>query len=398
MDLIIVPFHDFKKWIYEGFRTRDAHLFEHFVKSQKFNKILVINRPVSPVEMIVKRRSWHVNTGKLIKKSRNFRLTEVSENVFCLDFIVFDFIKVLIQKKYWWFSCFSYPIITDTINQCMDFLNMKDNVLFLQNPMSINVAKKIKNINIFAFDAIDNWLVHPQMAQIHDIISANYKYVDCHADLIFTVSENLLHIFKQNKNKYWIPNGVDLDFFSSARSTQKKDRFCIGYIGKIQERVDFVLIEECLKRFRDVDFVFLGPVLSQKNQVNILKKHYNNIKFLGDIHYEKLPKFMQSFDIAIIPHKVDEFTASMNPLKLYEYLAAGKPVVTTRVAGVDNISKFVYIANNNDKFIEKISQILKLLREDSINPLEITNSVSKEILWEFKVNQILNYFTSRINK
>lgn len=388
MDLIIVPFHDYKKWINEGFRTRDAHLFEHFKKHNDINKILVVNRPVSPVEMILKRSNWHINIGQVIYKEKGCRLTQLSEKVFCLDFFIFDIFKVIREKKYWWFSCFNYPEVISAINKSINLLHLTQTTLFLENPMAIGTAQQI-NTNLFVFDAIDNWLVHPQMKQIHNIISKNYKYVEEHADIIFTVSENLLHIFKKNNNKFWIPNGVDIEYFSNAIKNERDDKITIGYVGKIQERVDFNLIKLCLDHFPTTEFIFVGPILSQKGKVEKLQSEYQNIKFIGDIHYKNLPSIMKKFDIAIIPHKVDSFTLSMNPLKLYEYLAAGKPVVTTKVAGVNNISSYVYMANDEKEFLNYITLVINSYKNKTINPLNIIRSISEDIKWEHKVDQIV---------
>lgn len=389
MDLIIVPFHDYKKWIKEGFRTRDAHLFEHFVKSRDVGKILVVNRPVSPVEMLLKKSSWHINIGEIIEKCWNFQLTRITEKVYCVDFFVPDIFKVLKEKKNWWFSCFNYPQINEVINSCLNVLNMRDAILFLQNPMAIGVAQHVKAKKL-VFDAIDNWLVHPQMRQIHNVIEQNYKYVDEHADLIITVSESLLQVFKSNIKKFWVSNGVDIEYFSKAI---KKDISCerikIGYVGKIQERVDFNLVEKCLIQFPSIDFIFVGPILAQKQDVTKLQKKYHNIFFTGDVHYSSLPKHMQKFDLAIIPHTIDEFTASMNPLKLYEYLAAGKPVITTKVAGVENISNYVYVVNDENDFLRNISNVVNLLKQNLINPQSVIDSINENFTWEYKAKQIL---------
>lgn len=386
MDIVIVPFHDYKKWQSEGFRTRDAHVCEHFSQDKRVNKILVINRPTSLAEILLKKAKWETPKGVVEYKNKNIQLSKMDKNVWCLDIFLDDFIKVAIQKKMWWYSAFNYDKVIEAINQAIDYLNMGDSILLLQNPMAIGITNKL-SCKKFVFDAIDNWLYHPQMPD-KNIIKKNYNYVEQNADLIMTVSEALTHTFSHNSNVHWIPNGVDINYFSRAIKDFRKTNKVIGYAGKIQDRVDFNLVEQCLINFPDEKFVFLGPVYAQSDAVNRLKRAYKNVEFKGDIHYAKLPDEMKEFDIAIIPHKIDSFTESMNPLKLYEYLASGKPVVTTGVAGAASISEYVYISKNESDFVKLLGTLIK--EQDAITPNRIVESIPDECTWELRTNEMVD--------
>lgn len=389
-DVVIIPFHDCKKWLSEGFRTRDAHLFEQFQKNPNVGKILVVNRPVSLAEQLVQRKSWRTKYGEVFAKGKKWELRKITENVFNIDFFDWDFFRVLKERKGWWFSAFNKKHVLKGLREALAVLEMKNTALFLENPMAVGVAQHLK-FDVFAFDAIDNWLCHPQMKEFRGIVEKNYKYVNDNADVIFTVSENLKQVFPSNKNVKWVSNGVDSDFFEKAFRDSEKINV-VGYAGKIQERVDFDLIEECLKAFPNTKFQILGPAFSQKERIAVLDKSFANIEFLGDIHYSKLPEYMQEWGVAIIPHKVDSFTASMNPLKLYEYLAAGKPVVSTGVAGVGKeISPFVYTATSSREFI---SLLEKVLHGVGVSPKKIAESIPADYLWQNRANIIANTINS----
>lgn len=391
IDLIIVPFHDYKKWHNEGFRTRDAHLFEHFQNDERIGKILVINRPVSLAEMILKRRNWKTNLGQKVTSGKRWQLNQINEKVYYVDFFSFDFIKVLIQRKKWWNTIFKNSKIIQNINKAIEFIGMDYKVLFLENPMAVGIVNKIGEKK-FVFDAIDNWLYHPQMKKNKLIVEKNYKFISENADLICTVSDSLKKFFeKKNENVYWIPNGVDDVRFKPAiiEKDEKREQPIIGYMGKIQDRVDFDLIEKCLIKYKDNKFIIIGPAYSQKDRIEKIKKNYTNIEFLGDIHYNKLPYEMKKIDITIIPHKVDEFTNSMNPLKIYEYLAAGKQIITTKIAGADEFSEYVYQATNDDEFVDMIQIAIDNYKNvEDISKLVI-EQLKKENLWGYKVNQII---------
>ena len=389
-DLIILPFHDYKKWLSEGFRTRDAHLFQGFKNHNDVNKILVVNRPVSLTEVIGKRKSWKTDQyGKVIYSKKNWQLVQVDEKSFYLDMFFKDTIKVAIQRKKWWYTVFNYQNTIDIINEACKIIQMQNRVILLQNPMAVGVIGKL-NERIVAFDAIDNWLHHPQNIKYKDLLVDNYKLIEQKADCIFTVSKDLKNLFKDNKNVNWVPNGVDKEYFSrSIVNGEKKEKITIGYVGKIQDRIDFKLVEQCLQKYRKCNFVFLGPVLSCHCNVKYLSEKYNNISFVGDVHYNDLPKKMKEIDIAIIPHLINEFTNSMNPLKLYEYLAAGKQVVTTPVAGTENLSDYVYISNNSNEFIDNIKKAIDIYLSDYNISKKVSETIIDEYTWQNKCDEII---------
>ena len=243
---------------------------------------------------------------------------------------------------------------------------------------------------LFVFDAIDNWLHHPQNKPYFRMLKENYEYINQNADIIFTVSNELTKMFKNRDNVKWISNGVDKGYFEKSTSHYNGNNITIGYVGKIQERIDFNLVEKCLEKYKNDNFLFLGPILSCNDNIKKLTAKYKNIKFSGDIHYNNLPDEMKKIDIAIIPHLVNDFTNSMSPLKLFEYLAAGKQVVTTPVAESSKFKDFVYVANNDEEFIDGI----KLAKEKYKNikglDIDIKKSISDENTWENKADNIIN--------
>lgn len=398
MELVVLPFHDFKKWIAEGYRTRDAHLFQHFEKNNNVEKILVVNRPVSLAEWIVKRKKWKTEIGEVVFEDKGMCITQVSKKTYIIDFFIFDFFKVIMQQKRWWETAFKNEKVVKGIRESIERIGMEKPLLFLQNPMSVNVAREI-GFHGFYFDAIDNWLVHPQMEKQRNIVKDNYSFINYNADYIFTVSENLKVIFR-DEDISWIPNGVDISLFREKinESDHKQRSKRIGYIGKIQERVDLDLIESIARKFKDNEIFIYGPIYSQKKKIKKLSSKYNNLEFKGDVHYKELPKVLNSFDIGIIPHIESEFTKSMNPLKLYEYLAAGKPVVTTNIAGINNVSEFVYIAKDHADFLQKIEWLIDEYNKIMISPTLISSSLNDNISWSYKAESILSVIKKQIEE
>ncbi len=394
MNIIIQPFHDFKKWIDEGFRTRDAHLFKSFEKIDSIEKIIIINRPVSLAEIVLKRKPWRTHSVEMtnVYDDGVLSIQKISKKVYIIDLRSNDFFSVIFLKRKWWFHTFQNTKNLKKIEFALDFLKIKDFNLILQNPMAIGLNNL--NPNKFIFDAIDNWLEHPQMKKDKYLLFDNYEYIDNEADVIISVSKNNFNLFPKIDFKFEIPNGVDLDFFNikSYKAKRNNQNVVYGYIGKIQERFDFDLLERCLQHFQEDSFKIYGPFLDNQSKIRakLLNSKYPNVYFEGEVKYDNLPNILNSIDIAILPHQLNEFTKSMSPLKLYEYLAAGKQIVTTDVNGELNLSKYIYVAKDSKDFISKCATAKELLAQGNYQLEEkVLLSLESDISWDSRANKII---------
>lgn len=397
MNIVMIPFHDYKKWEQEGYRTRDAHLFLFLKQEKQVKKLLIINRPVSLAEVCVKGIKRLQIFGTIKYQTSGICLTQLEDKVWCLDFFLWDFWRVLKERKRWWFSVFQYTEIQDGIKEALQYMDITSPVLFLQNPMAVAAVDAIKP-SVFAFDAVDNWLCHPQMMSSKSQLQRNYAQIKQEADCIFTVSQSLRSFFGERQEVHWVPNGVDSHYFDRAIDHVFSGTPVIGYVGKIQERVDFSLIEQCLQAFPDCRFEILGPIYAQKKRVEEMKHRYKNIVFYGDVHYQELPEAMRRFDIAILPHKINEFTKSMNPLKLYEYLAAGKYVVSTMVAGTESLAEYLELAETEEAFVEKLAMVIDKVRKGKHQDISKVIALLDSCSWEQRGNYILEILKRRGDK
>src|SRR6185437_15452296 len=101
----------------------------------------------------------------------------------------------------------------------------------------------------------------------------------------------------------------------------------VGYFGAIERRLDYDLLNQVTSTNKNISFVFSGPV--SREFVPSWFYERSNIHMTGPIPYEEMPQILKGFDVAIIPFKKDEFSATIFPLKLFEYMGAGKPVIAT---------------------------------------------------------------------
>lgn len=191
------------------------------------------------------------------------------------------------------------------------------------------------------------------------------------ADIVFTgghsIYENKKHA---HHNIYAFPSSIDKAHFGKARRIRKdpEDQKNIpgprfGFFGVIDERFDINLIEAVAKARPHWQFILLGPVV--KIDPATLPR-LSNIHYPGGKKYDELPQYIAGWDIAMVPFAINESTRFISPTKTPEYLAAGKPVISTPIRDVVSPyghSKLVHIVNNAEEFIAAAETELALKRK-----------------------------------
>jgi len=156
----------------------------------------------------------------------------------------------------------------------------------------------------------------------------------------------------------------------------------IGFIGVIAEWVDMDLLIKVASLRLQWSFVLVGPV----KQSVALRDLPPNIYLLGKKPYDLVPAYLQGIDVAIIPfERTDFITRYVNPIKLYEYLAAGKPVVTTPMGDYDGLETLVHIAETPEAFANAIEVAMK---ETTPSFKEARWRAILERSWQARANQI----------
>lgn len=272
-------------------------------------------------------------------------------------------------------SVFSHKRVIKKLNKVLDKIGGQaiSRVIWSCFPMFVDYFDKVK-ADLTVFDAVDNWIEHPSFKKHKGILEKNYQIIVGKSDLIFTVSENLLDFFRnlgREKDIYWIANGVEVSHFTGPEPGRPKDmekipRPIIGYVGIIQQRLDIDLLEYLAEKNPEKSIVLIGPVWPvyfrklRKPAVEIqrLRKH-KNVYLLGPRSYQLTPAYIRNFDLAISPHRLDNFIKYTSSLKVLEYLICGKPVVTAPSSSVEKFSHLVYIARDYQDFDRKIKKALE---------------------------------------
>ena len=187
-------------------------------------------------------------------------------------------------------------------------------------------------------------------------------------DIVFTTSRPLYEQkVRHNPHTYLMPNVADVNLFGPvargavppAPELAALPGPIVGFIGAIDSyKVNLDLLAEVARLLPTWSFVLVGPVgLGDHTQAGGLPDT-PNLHFLGPRAYTSLPAYVAAFDICVIPYQINSYTVGVFPLKFWEYLAAGKPVVTTPLPSLSDYYQYVHVAAGPSDFVEALQRAL----------------------------------------
>ncbi len=184
-------------------------------------------------------------------------------------------------------------------------------------------------------------------------------------DLFIATSQNLFdRLVKIGKPTHLLTHGVDVEHFSNLPEAEHgclnnipKPR--VGYFGLIDERLDQELLLQVAKALSDVSFVLTGSVEVDCSKLQDL----SNIHFTGPVAYKWLPSVLTGLDVCMLPYKLDELSQSINPLKLKEYMASGKPIICTSLPALLEMQQYIQLADNDAEW----SRVIVALTSVTLN-------------------------------
>ena len=208
---------------------------------------------------------------------------------------------------------------------------------------------------------IDDYAAHPGVDA--DAIAARDEALSRRADLLFVAPPALLAPKRAlNPNVVAAPHGVDLELFRRAAdpATAPADgahglpRPVVGFIGSIHEWIDIPMLEWLARQRPEWSFLLVGHAHVAVDGLRGLP----NVHLPGAQPYASLPRWARAFDVAIIPYRLNRQVANANPLKLREYLATGKPVVSVRNPEIEKFARWVRLADGREAFLRELDAAL----------------------------------------
>ncbi|RJP61771.1 MAG: glycosyltransferase family 1 protein [Candidatus Auribacter fodinae] len=261
-------------------------------------------------------------------------------------------------------------------------LGMKDVITWVTVP---NVDKIVGHLGekLIIYNCVDDFSHWPGGNTA--LIQAQEKKLLEKAHLALGSSQALVNRCKRhNEKSFLFSHGVNIRHFQDFDRSDVPEKIkdiktpIIGFFGLLYEKIDFDLIIKVARAYPDATVVLVGK---QARDVSALEAE-PNIRLIGSVPFSELPKYAARFDVGLLPYVLDEEKQQSAPLKIKEYLSIGFPVVCVRVPDVEKFSDILYIADNENDYIEKVGTALK---NDTLEKRKLRMKAVEHESWENKV-------------
>ena len=356
-------------------------------------RILCVNQPFTPVESTIKKKAKTVNW---IKGSR---LEKLGENLFL--YTPFAFVHDMLAI---------YSPILQRMNRAV---------------LSKQIKKKLKRLGFISSLRV-SWIYHPLQYTYFGLVDENYKVYKCwdlymlreysdklkkliityeqmildECNIVFTPCINLCRkLSKNSRAVHFTPAGVEFHVFGEASKkslTIPGDMSGInaprlGFSGNINEKVDMSLIRFLAESHKEWSIIMIGSTTGnraflEKENYNICKK-LSNVHFLGFKEFRMLPSYIKYFDVCMLAHSNVESMQYAHPYKTLQYLATGKPVVSTAFPDAYYYKDVISIARNHKEFASLVEESLDDNNEDMVRR---RIDFVKENTWDKRAEETYN--------
>ncbi len=293
-------------------------------------------------------------------------------------------------------------ILIQQVRRATQMLDVEAPILWLYEPGHLHLIGKFgeKLVCYFVYDEYPNF-VHNR--RIKELLRQYDNRLSSRADVVFASSRAQWELRKHlNPHTYFIPNGVDFDLFHKALEPETPlgpnmadlEKPIIGYVGWLGYQIDVDLLVRVAETYRHCSLVLVGPDEIPRD-TNLHKlRAMPNVHFLGRKERSSLAEYLKGFDVALIPYLLVGYTLSAYPLKLHEYLAAGRAIVSVALPELRAYRHVVRIAETHDEFIQQIGEALQ---DQSPQAVEARVAVARENTWDQRVAEIYRILDDRLS-
>jgi teichuronic acid biosynthesis glycosyltransferase TuaH len=357
----------------------------------KHNRVLYVNYPLDRLTLLREGKDPIIQKRKKIIKGELPDLQQINKNMWSfyprriLESInqlpvnwLFDILNRINNKRF-----------AGEINRVIEKLHFKDIIIFNDTDMFRSFyLKELIHAKTYVYYTRDNMLaVDYWKRQGTRIEPALMKK----ADLVVANSTYLAEIARRyNPHSYYVGQGCDVSLFDKKLiKTLPADmkpiaKPIIGYIGVLYTlRLDIEVLVHIAKSRPDWSLVLVGP--EDEAFKNSELHQIENVHFLGSKKMDELPAYLNGFDVAINPQKLNEVTIGNYPRKIDEYLAMGKPTVATKTKAMEVFEKWVYLARNKEEYVQLIE---KALQENTPEKEQEREKVARSHTWDANAEAI----------
>ena len=258
--------------------------------------------------------------------------------------------------------------ITDEIDVFLKYFTNAYSMILLDPTLSLSLYNKLKKQSTVIYDYLDDIDERVTLTDVTPFLKVHNKILKDKSNIVMASSKFLVsQALKQRSEVHLVENACDTGNFQSEKDISKVTKKMqdvinlqlpiIGFFGALASWVDYQLIEDVAKKNTGYSFVLIGPNYDN-TYLPLKKKKIPNIHFIGPVPYKKLKHYSAWFDVSIIPFLVEQITHAVSPIKLFEYMAIGKPIVATKTQELERYNS-VLLSKNADEFSDHLYNSIK---------------------------------------
>lgn len=360
-----------------GFREGSR---EHIMRGlSNICKVLYVDYPLNPLHLIryPHTRAYYFGKRRLEETEKNICVLRTGLHIPC------GYNSRLINS-------FNQSTLKEYARKSLASLNWKTKILWLYHPgshLQIGGYKEACSV----YHCIDNFHCEKRSTAKREFLLEAEEAICKKSRLVLTQNEFLakkLSAFDPERIEVF-PPGLSDTFYADVihvkRNRLNHEGFekTIGFVGSIDERIDFKIIKNLATAFSSWRFCLVGPVMGRFNEINKLAA-FTNIIFAG-LKTQRLAQIYASFDAGFIPYKVNAFTNGIFPIKTYEYFSLGLPVLATPFAAAQEMQAkgLLYVADVSN-FVENIRRVV--MHKENAAVIKKRMDFAVENLWSRKIS------------
>ncbi len=353
----------------------------------KHNKVLFVNNPFT-----LKDVSDGIKSKKKIPLKKVFgfknRIKKISIKessgvyvltppmVLSVNFLPKGFIhQTLMQFNGW--------LLKKAISRYLKKLNMQQdliNIVSFNPALGLEVGREF-NESVLLYLCYDEIAAAPHLKK-HGIWQER-KFAKL-ADAVIVTSQGLYERKKSLSDKcITVKNAANYNLFSKGFNPEIETKKIVGFIGGVDMRLDFPLLQYLFENMPEVEFQFIGRLVNPKGEARL--RTFKNVTLLGPKELTELPEYVKKFSAGIIPFKIKGFIETVYPLKMNEYLAAGVPVVSTNFSYLDEFRSVAKIVDTKEEFLQ---QLVEEIMNDTLERKQARQAMAKLNSWEHRAEEL----------
>lgn len=381
---------------WEGLWRNRHQLMSRFAKR---NKVLYVERSFSLKKMLRNLNPFKIGVSRCFKQFVKPSIVEKLENLYIYSPPIYTpIIGRFNLDKFCWY------LWKRLLRNTLKTLGIEKPIIWLSHPSMAHLVGDFDPV-MTIYHVVDEYSAYDNINdELKTFIDKLDKEIAEKADLVFVVSEQL---FKKRKGynpcTHIIPNGVDFEKFKNTLNSsnslpddiKRLPKPIIGYSGLIGSYIDLKLIEQIALRHPNWSLVLVGQKgIGSNMDVFEALIRMDNVHFLGSKTIDELPHYLKAFDVCLIPYIETEQVINSSSLKLYDYMAFGKPIVTTSFPVSRELKDLLYLGSSRESFITLVENAVN---EDDKIVSEKRKEYAAANTWDHRVLQASSLIEKRLN-